>query len=90
VIGTILREAITNVLRHSRATLCHISLHVTCASITLRVANDGVTEIADSERTERGGLHNMAQRTAALGGTYHADRDGTWFRLLTTIPRDAT
>ena len=41
-LGWVVREAVTNVLRHSRATSCTIDLRVRAGKAELRVVNDGV------------------------------------------------
>jgi two-component system sensor histidine kinase DesK len=42
VLATVLREAITNVLRHSRATWCDIDLRADAVNVSLGIVNDGV------------------------------------------------
>ncbi|MFJ3822061.1 sensor histidine kinase [Streptomyces nodosus] len=44
LLGTVLREAVTNVLRHSRARHCRIAVHKESDRIRLEVANDGARE----------------------------------------------
>nr|CEL20821.1 putative two-component system sensor kinase [Kibdelosporangium sp. MJ126-NF4]CTQ98374.1 putative two-component system sensor kinase [Kibdelosporangium sp. MJ126-NF4] len=61
----VLREAVTNVLRHSTAQRCAITLAEDAGTVTLRVSNDGAPPPSDS----RGhGLTNMRVRVEALGG----------------------
>lgn len=57
----ILREAVTNVLRHSVARSCEISVVDEDGSVWIRVLNDGVVEHADSARSGTG-LENLARR----------------------------
>lgn len=85
VVGAVLREAVTNVLRHSRATHCHLRLHVTDTIIALGVDNDGVQE-DDAAASVHGGLRNMQERTTARGGSWRGAREGTWFRVEITVP----
>ncbi|HEY0639792.1 MAG TPA: histidine kinase [Pseudonocardiaceae bacterium] len=42
VLATVLREGVTNVLRHSRAGWCEISVHADDGRVWLRIVNDGV------------------------------------------------
>lgn len=86
VLATVLREAVTNVLRHSTARLCAIKATRTDDVITLAVTNDGVPRTAAS-RTSGSGLENLAWRLEAIGGelvagVHQADR----FGLLATVP----
>lgn len=85
VVGAVLREAVTNVLRHSRATRCDLRLHVTNTNIALGVDNDGVEE-DDAAASVHGGLRNMQERTTARGGSWRGAREGTWFRVEITVP----
>lgn len=48
VLAVVLREGVTNVLRHSRVESCEIAMHRTDAGISLDIVNDGV------ERNGRG------------------------------------
>jgi two-component system sensor histidine kinase DesK len=66
ILAIVLREAITNVLRHSTAQRCAITLGSVDGMVTLRISNDGATPPAD---TEGHGLANMRARVEALGGS---------------------
>jgi two-component system, NarL family, sensor histidine kinase DesK len=84
-LGWVVREAATNVLRHSRATTCTITLHVAGAETLLRVVNDGAAEQAD--RRWGNGLTGVAERLDAAGGRLATAReeDGR-FELTATLP----
>ncbi len=88
-LATVLREAVTNVLRHSSARRCHIESEASRGVVRLGVANDGVGPGAG--RTRPGsGIGNLTTRLAALGGelTARADGDG-WFRVRAVVDVDA-
>jgi two-component system sensor histidine kinase DesK len=89
VLATVLREAVTNLLRHSAAKNCAIEAEVAGDAVRLRVTNDGVPQTAGSRR-DGGGLENLAQRLLAVGGTLVAASgpDGR-FEVLATVPRSA-
>ncbi|MFF1419977.1 GAF domain-containing protein [Streptomyces sp. NPDC058280] len=79
-----LGEALSNVVRHARATSADVSLVVRGGRLTLTVSDNGVG-IAPGGR--RSGLDNLAGRAESLGGgmTVEApDRGGT--RLEWTVP----
>ncbi|MEU8143749.1 histidine kinase [Nonomuraea sp. NPDC048901] len=79
------REAVTNVLRHSRATTCTISTSLTEDRLRLEVVNDGAPD-ADG-RESGGGLTGLAERAAQAGGTAGAAATGTGgFRLTMEVP----
>ncbi|MEU8797425.1 histidine kinase [Spirillospora sp. NPDC048819] len=81
VLGTVLREAVTNVLRHSAATRCTIRTGRDGDAVWLVVENDGLDPHAP--RTSPGsGIGNLSTRLASVGGTLSARADGEGrFRL---------
>ncbi|MCK2221698.1 histidine kinase [Actinomadura sp. ATCC 31491] len=69
------REAVTNVLKHSTATFCDITIRFTAEQAELAVRNDGVARRqAPAEEADGlgSGLTGMAERLAAVGGTVEA------------------
>lgn len=66
VLAIVLREAVTNILRHSAAQRCAITLVDDTDAVTLRITNDGAVPPAD---TRGRGLANMRARVEALGGS---------------------
>jgi two-component system, NarL family, sensor histidine kinase DesK len=84
VFAPVLREAVTNVLRHSRATRCLIRLTQGDGAATLVVSNDGVNELAGGEPGR--GLVNMSERLHAVRGTLNTRIDGDEFTLTATVP----
>ncbi|MFI7224002.1 histidine kinase [Nonomuraea angiospora] len=73
------REAVTNVLRHSRATTCTITTSVNGGVLRLEVANDGVLA---EPGPGGGGLTGLAERAAQAGGSCTAARTGAGGFLL--------
>jgi two-component system, NarL family, sensor histidine kinase DesK len=64
-----LREAITNVIRHSGAKRCHIKLSQSDSVIELKVDDDG----RGGRFVEGSGLSGMRERLVANGGVLHID-----------------
>ncbi len=88
VIGMALREAVTNVIRHSGATRCAIRLLKEADRVVLEVEDDGRGGVLE----EGSGLRGMRQRAEALGGSLEYSGDGgTRLRLWlpTTGPERA-
>jgi two-component system, NarL family, sensor histidine kinase DesK len=93
-----LREAVTNVIRHSGAQQCRIRLterRERQGELALEIADDGHgvpgSGPADGAGLTEGsgsGLHNMSERLSAVGGRFSAGpgRDGRGFRLVATVP----
>ncbi len=64
-----LREAVTNVVKHSGAHTCHIALAAADGSTALEVEDDGRGPVGGGAGT---GLEGLADRVHALGGTLEA------------------
>ncbi|MEU7859843.1 histidine kinase [Nonomuraea sp. NPDC049141] len=63
-VATALRETITNVLRHSQARTCEMTISGTDELVRLRVVNDGAMSGSPTEAGRHGsGLGSLAQRT---------------------------
>jgi two-component system sensor histidine kinase DesK len=82
-----LREAATNVIRHSGAQHCRVRLTERRQELALEVSDDGRGVAGDGTGTGSG-LHNMSERLSAVGGGFSAGpgRDGRGFRLVATVP----
>ncbi|MEV6494334.1 histidine kinase [Actinoplanes sp. NPDC051633] len=91
VMATVLREAVTNVLRHSPATRCWVELSIRDRAFVLCIANDGVDGRAAGTAARCGGngLLNLADRVRALGGSLHAGRSGDLYELVVTVAAEA-
>ncbi|WP_372482379.1 sensor histidine kinase [Streptomyces bambusae] len=81
-----LREAVTNVVRHSGARRCTVSLrpHQTLDGpmLALRVADDG----SGGSATPGNGLTGLTERLAAVRGTLRAGPLRNGFELVATVP----
>ncbi|WP_033820401.1 sensor histidine kinase [Kitasatospora sp. MBT63] len=100
-LATVLREAVTNMLRHSKVERCRIEVNEAGPDIRLRIVNDGVPErqrqrarvvgqlpMPRAAGEEGGsGLGNLETRLAAIGGTLTAgvQPDGT-FQVVALVP----
>ena len=76
-----LREAVTNVIRHSAAKQCHIRFYAQDGSALMEVQDDG----RGSNAPFGNGLNGMRERIQALGGALLRETDrGT--RLTISVP----
>ncbi|MEJ2868992.1 histidine kinase [Actinomycetospora sp. OC33-EN08] len=82
--ATMLREAVTNVLRHAKAGSCHVAIARRGDEARLVVTNDGVQEAADD--AGGAGLENLRRRFGGLGGSVVAERDVDEFSLAGRLP----
>lgn len=79
MLGQVLRETTTNILRHSRAKLVHIGL----SAHSISVVNDGV---ADAVLPELRGLATLARRVSDAGGELIVAIEDKRFRTTATFP----
>lgn len=84
VLAAVLREAVTNVLRHSGARTCAITVSGSEARVLLEVTNDGSNTAASG--TLGLGLHSMSERLRPLGGSLHTKQVGEVHTLTVDIP----
>ncbi|MET9227575.1 histidine kinase [Lentzea sp. NPDC003310] len=77
-----LREACTNVLRHSHATWCMIDVAAGSGEVRMTVTNDG----AEKPSVEGNGLRGLRERLAAVGGQASAEKSGDVFTLQVVVP----
>jgi two-component system sensor histidine kinase DesK len=90
-----LREAVTNVVRHSGARTCNIRLSRRGGTLSLEVRDDGRGHVgAEPSGTEPSraepsgaGLRGMSERLCAVGGSLELRPSGTpGFRLVASVP----
>lgn len=85
VLSLIVREAVTNIVRHAQASHCRVSLERGDRGTALIVEDNGRGGI----REEGNGLRGMRERAESLGGRLRIESNaGT--RLLVEIPAQAT
>lgn len=84
----LVREALSNISRHSRATRAWISLRTDADGLLLEIRDNGVGFDPDAARAEgHHGLVNLRQRAAAAGGRLELDTmPGTGTRIVAHIP----
>jgi two-component system sensor histidine kinase DesK len=103
VLAWCLREAVTNVIRHSRARHCRIRLTERAGELSLEVTDDGrgvpvqdpdrpASQHPDDPRDPRGsGLRGVSERLSTVGGSLSLGpaTPGHGFRLTATVPVQA-
>ncbi len=85
----VIREALSNVSRHARASSCQVSLRLVRGRAVLTVADDGQGFVPSVRRPAGQGLRNMEERAGLLGGTMSvrtASKGGTLVRVV--LPLD--
>src|SRR5207244_2813986 len=82
-----LREALSNVVRHSGATRVDVTAGVQDSELVAKVVDNGVG-VGEGERPGGRGLANMEQRAEAIGGTVSVDAgpDGKGTSVTWRVP----
>ena len=81
MLALVLREAVTNIVRHAEARHCRLRLQQVNGHCRLEIADDGI----GASRPEGNGLRGMRERVEEVGGTLELDcTNGT--RLTVLLP----
>ncbi|GAA0372779.1 sensor histidine kinase [Bacillus horti] len=84
ILETCLKEALTNIIRHSAPKRVEVTLDVSTHIVRLSIFNDGVN-IEKASQSFGMGLRNLRQRAQFAGGSVTTDaKDG--FRVICVLP----
>jgi two-component system, NarL family, sensor histidine kinase DesK len=85
ILSMCLKEAVTNVVKHSQASICRISINQTLNEISILVQDNGIG-IHDAKAFQRGsGLLGMQERLEFVNGSLEIDSsEGT--KLIMKVP----
>ncbi|WP_133902661.1 sensor histidine kinase [Actinophytocola oryzae] len=87
VLATVLREGVTNLLRHSKAKHCAITIRQDEDRASIEILNDALPARQDDrEQQGVGGLHNLSVRAKEAGGTITVVHGPNVFRLRAEVP----
>jgi two-component system, NarL family, sensor histidine kinase DesK len=86
VLALVLREAVTNILRHSSARQCTIVMAAGGGVLRLSVSNDRAAGPSAGDGGTGHGLANLAARAEAAGGCLTSGQAGGRFELIAEIP----
>lgn len=98
LLGLVVREATTNILRHARASRARIELDQVDGAVRLQVTNDGAGPGPDGAGTDDAGagpavsgegLAALADRLSAIGGRLEWSRRRDEFTVTATAPLPA-
>jgi two-component system, NarL family, nitrate/nitrite sensor histidine kinase NarX len=86
-VGQIVREALTNVVRHARASSALVTLASTGCEVTVTIEDDGRGIATESGGEHHYGLSIMRERSRSLGGRLeiHSKKPGSCI-VLTFVP----
>ncbi|WP_436762049.1 sensor histidine kinase [Streptosporangium sp. V21-05] len=86
VLATVLREGVTNLLRHSEAGSCGVTVARDEATVSIEIVNDGVRDMGDPGG-HGDGIGNLRSRVEAVGGTLTAGAGPEeTYRLRAVVP----
>jgi two-component system, NarL family, sensor histidine kinase DesK len=91
LLGWAVREGVTNVVRHARATHCTIGVRHADHGVRLTIEDDGSGRTADGDPPPHPGtgLLGLSERVAAVGGTVAAEPTDRGFRITVDVPGPA-
>jgi two-component system, NarL family, sensor histidine kinase DesK len=88
LLAWVVREGVTNVIRHSRAHICSIGIEQRRDAIRLEILDDGVGGSIDPNGS---GLIGLRERLSRVGGSLEAGPSaGGGFRLTALVPSGTT
>ncbi len=85
-LAMVVREAVTNIVRHAGAQTCRLSLRHADARILLELRDDGHR----GRRGEGNGIRGMRERIEALGGTLSVEFGAAGTHLEAIVPAETT
>ena len=90
VLVPVVREAVTNILKHASARCCVLEMTADAGQLQLLISNDGSDDsgsapLATADRSGNG-LRNLAARLEAAGGQLTAAREDGTFSLSVELP----
>ncbi|HET6187897.1 MAG TPA: histidine kinase [Trebonia sp.] len=84
VLVPVVREAVTNILKHSSASYCTLEITADARLLQLSISNDGSGDAGSGDAGS--GLRNLAARLEAAGGHETATRGDGTFSLAVELP----
>jgi two-component system sensor histidine kinase DesK len=86
VASWVVREASTNVVKHAHADRCKIVLSRVPGGLSVEVADDGAASAGDEPVRSGNGLSGLAERIAAIDGSFAVGPVDGWFTVRAVIP----
>lgn len=87
ILSMCLKEAVNNVVRHSKAKTCYFRVEQTWDGIVMTVSDDGIGSITEGDFTKGNGLNGMKERLEFVNGSLEIySENGT--TLIIKVPND--
>ncbi|MDM5196358.1 sensor histidine kinase [Bacillus hominis] len=84
ILGMCLREAVTNVVKHSKATRCMVSVLESQGELILKVGDNGVG--LEAQNNDGNGIRGMKERIALIDGIVELDTINPGTLLTVKVP----
>ncbi|MGF2714339.1 sensor histidine kinase [Bacillus mycoides] len=84
ILGMCLREAVTNVVKHSKATVCIVSILESQGELILKVEDNGVG--LEEQNHDGNGIHGIKERIALIDGLVELDTINPGTLLTVKVP----
>ncbi|MDE5414517.1 sensor histidine kinase [Alkalihalobacterium chitinilyticum] len=82
ILSMCMKEAVTNVVKHSQASTCHISIEQSSNGICITVKDDGIGIKKDEDLYKGSGLQGMRERLEFVNGTLEIEAiEGTMIKM---------
>lgn len=82
-----LKEAVTNVVKHSHASKCEVFIEITADEVVLNIQDNGIGIDLESSKNHGNGLRGMRERLEFVNGTMRiAATEEAGTRLVLTVP----
>jgi two-component system sensor histidine kinase DesK len=85
VFGFFVREGVTNILRHSRATECRLTVIPRAETLSIRLEDNGTGTTPSAEHSGSG-IAGLRERFGEMGGRLAAAPQSTGYVLEATVP----
>lgn len=85
VLGMCLMEAVTNIVKHSKAHTCILSFELTPTKVVMRVQDDGIGQPGTLNYEQGHGLQGMKERLEFVNGTLEIS-SGAGTTIVASIP----
>lgn len=69
VLSMCLKEAVTNIVKHSHASLCHLSIRDSPNELVMKIRDNGIGIPADQKAYKESGLQGMKERLEFVNGS---------------------
>ncbi|MFO1443809.1 sensor histidine kinase [Bacillus sp. Bva_UNVM-123] len=82
ILSMCLKEAVTNIVKHSRATICEIKIEQTPNAISMVISDNGIGITEDDDLSKGNGIKGMKERLEFVNGTLNiSSNSGTTIKM---------